>query len=133
MNDDFSDPFRRRDTRSFLGKTERRESPRVTVQSEIRFTDAKIAAVGPLDVSVSLNGVFVENKDSDGDATEWIGHEGEITLHLPRPDESPELVQISGTFERPHHRNDGALIRFDELSFESERSLARFLDEKTNP
>lgn len=87
--------------------------------------DAPIA----LELSVSLNGIFIENADSDGQATEWIGKKGKVDLRLPQPGAPEETVQLSGVFERPHHRDDGALIRTGELDFESERSLARFLDE----
>lgn len=124
---DPEDPFRRRDTRSVWGKSERRESPRARVQATVVVSGEP----KPLDVevSVSLNGLFIENVDAFGRATDWIGKKGTVDLHLPQPGAAKETVQLSGVFERPHHRDDGALIRASDLDFESERSLARFLDE----
>lgn len=113
------DPFKRRDTRPVLGKTDRRESLRADVACRVVFAGRDgIELTG----NVSLIGCMFE-RDAITDAPPE-GSEGEVELSLDRR----RTLKLPFTVApSPEHRG-GFFLRFPELDFDTERTLARLLD-----
>jgi hypothetical protein len=114
------DPFKRRDTRPFLGKTDRRESLRADLPCRIHMPGA-----APLErtANVSLTGAFVP-LDTFGEEPPARGTalEVEISIASKRPLRLP--AEVAG----PPGKRPGIFLCFPELDFDTERSLARLLD-----
>lgn len=117
------DPFQRRDTRPFLGKTDRRESLRADVECRVSFEDRE-----PLELlgNVSLTGCMFE-RGAIPDAPKE-GTAGEVELAIDRR----RTLKLPFTVAPPPGGRPGLFLRFPELDFDTERTLARLLD-TTNP
>ena len=116
---DFDDPFARRDTRPFPSRQERRESVRVNMDGLVKpfgSDQSPVLKKGQL----SLAGFFFEMDDALRHATV------EVTFELPGVEE--EAITITAA-AHPTPNNSGLIVRFDGISFEEERIIARFLDE----
>ena len=119
------DPFQRRDTRPYFGKTDRRESHRATVHAVIspRVKDGHDRVVFELDGSLSLNGFFIEIEQVDVDLT---GTTVDLELDLKEEGELKITLPIKTPVGRP-----GFIVRLDSLDFEEARQVARYLDKHT--
>lgn len=117
MSDD--DPFKRRDTRPFLGKTDRRESLRADVACRVSFPGR-----GEIELSanVSLTGCMLDVGAIADPPPK--GTEGEVELAVDRRRTLTLPVTVAPS---PGHR-PGLFLRFPELDFDTERALARLLD-----
>jgi hypothetical protein len=113
-----TDPFRRRDTRPFLGKTDRRESLRSDVPCILHVEGAEpVETIG----NVSLTGCLVAPGVLEGPALEDKVRV-EITVDPRKP------FELEGTMSPPPGKREGRFVRFPELDFDTERTLARLLD-----
>lgn len=113
------DPFKRRDTRPFLGKTDRRESLRADIECRVVFEGgAEVELTG----NVSLTGCMFE-PGAIPDAPKQ-GTPGEIELAIDRR----RTLKLPFTVAPPPGLRPGLFLRFPELDFDTERSLARLLD-----
>lgn len=117
------DPFKRRDTRPFLGKTDRRESLRSDVECRVSFPGREPVE---LTSNVSLTGCMFEPGQLEDVLPEGSEGEVEVAIDKRRSLKLPVTVAPS-----PGHR-PGVYLRFPELDFDTERTLARLLD-TTNP
>ena len=117
------DPFQRRDTRPYFGKTDRRESHRASVRAIVRpkVKDGHDEVVFELDGSLSLNGFFIELDQVDVDLTGTTVH-----LELDLLDEG--MLKITLPIKTPVGR-PGFIVRLDALDFEEARQVARYLDQ----
>lgn len=117
------DPFKRRDTRPFLGKTDRRESLRSDLECRVSFSDRE-----PLELTgnVSLTGCMFEPGAIPNAPP--LGVTGEVELAVDRK----RSLTLPVTVAPPPGLRPGYFLQFPELDFDTERSLARLLD-KTNP
>jgi hypothetical protein len=113
------DPFKRRDTRPVLGKTDRRESLRSDLLCRFHFPGQE-----PRDLmaNVSLTGCFLELDLFDKPPPRATALEVEVSIASKRPLRLP--VEVAGS---PGIR-PGVFLAFPELDFDTERSLARLLD-----
>ncbi len=122
------DPFKRRDTRPFLGKTDRRESLRADLKCRVSFEGTALEGREPLELTgnVSLTGcMFEPGAIAD---TPPQGLTGEVELAIDRK----RSLTLPVTVAPPPGMRPGLFLRFPELDFDTERTLARLLD-KTNP
>lgn len=113
------DPFQRRDTRPFLGKTDRRESHRATVACTVSVADG-----GP-DVDtklvLSLSGIFMLRGD--------VGRDIElqkIKVAMKAFDEEGDVL-VEG-IARATKGGRGFVLPTDDVDFEVARRIARYLD-----
>jgi hypothetical protein len=113
------DPFQRRDTRPFLGKTDRRESHRATVTCSIAVSD------GGADIEtklvLSLSGIFMTKED--------VGRNIElqkIKVRMAGFDEDGDIL-VEGV-ARGTKGGRGFVLPTDDVDFEVARRIARYLD-----
>lgn len=116
------DPFQRRDTRPWFGKTDRRESHRASVAGKVRLVPegGDPGEWETVNGSLSLNGFFL----MPGDVTfELLDQRAEVCLDLLEEGEVTASVIVRTPVGRP-----GFIFRLDELDFEDARKIARYLD-----
>jgi hypothetical protein len=113
------DPFQRRDTRPFLGKTDRRESHRATVSCHIVVGDG-----GPdieTKLVLSLSGIFMTKEDVARNIELQ-----KIKVRMSAFDEDGDIV-LEGV-ARGTKGGRGFVLPTDDVDFEVARRIARYLD-----
>ena len=123
MSNSDDDPFQRRDTRPYFGKTDRRESHRAPVEAVVRpkVKDGHDAIELSFTGSLSLNGFFIEDDQTVHDLT---GTTVELELDLKAEGTLKVTLPVKTPVGRP-----GFIVRLDGLDFEEARMVARYLDQ----
>lgn len=120
------DPFQRKDTRPFLGKTDRRESLRSDVAARVHVGDQVIETEG----NVSLGGFFIPVGFPGSELD--LGTETTCEILVPegaRQPGEPETFTLATVVSPTPGGRPGCYLQFSELDFDGERRIARLLDE----
>lgn len=117
------DPYARFDTRSFLGKTDRRDSHRSTVEAKVAVDDGGEDLT--MKMVLSLNGLFAHKEDVARDL-----ELKKVVVTLAAFDEEGDL-RIEGITRRTTGGR-GFVLPCEDVDFEISRRIARYLDQHTD-